>query len=82
MTYIDMLFLRNGTLKYVGNNKIMSNFSKDMIIVTFYWPSFAAVAMCAVLPSLKLGYTPFISRLFLYVMNINESVISVKVDLV
>ena len=35
MTYIDMLFQLNGALKYLRNNEIMSNFSRDTTIVAF-----------------------------------------------
>ena len=46
-THIDMLFQSNGTLKYLRNNKIMPNFSRDVTIVAFYQLSFTLRLQCA-----------------------------------
>ena len=72
MTYIDMLFQLNGAPKYMRNNEIMSNFSRDTTIVAFYWPSFILQSQCALYFRVC-----SISWLFLCAMNINESVISI-----
>ena len=69
--YTDMLFQSNGTQKYLRNNKIMSNFSRDTTIVAFCRPSFIPWSQCALY-----FWVCSISRLFLCAMNIKESVIS------
>ena len=69
-TYIDMLFQSNSTQKYLRNNKIRSNFSRDKTIVAFCQPSFILWLQCALYFRVC-----SISRLFLCPMNINESVI-------
>ena len=45
MTYINMLFQSNGTLKY-PRNKIMSNFPRDTTTVAFCWQSFILRSQC------------------------------------
>ena len=67
-----LIFQSNGTQKYVRNNKIMSNFSRDTTIVVFCWPSFILWSQCALY-----FWVCSISRLFLCAMNINELVISI-----
>ena len=67
-----MLFQSDGTLKYLRNNKIMSNFSRDMTIVAFCQPSFILQLQC------ELYFRVCsISHPFLCAMIINESVISI-----
>ena len=71
-TYIDVLFQSNGTLKYLRNNEIMSNFSRDTTIVAFRQPSFMLRSQCALYFQVCSIYRPFLCA-----MNINESAISI-----
>ena len=71
-TYINMLFQSNGTRKYLRNNKIISNFSRDTTIVAFCRQSFILQSQCALYFRVC-----SISWLFLCAININESVISI-----
>ena len=71
-TYIDMLLQWNGTRKYLKNNKIMSNFSRDTTFVALCWSSFILRSQCALY-----FWVCSISRFFFCAMNINESVISI-----
>ena len=68
ITYIDMSFQLNGTLKYLRNNEIMSNFSRDTTIVVFCQPSFMLRSQC------ELYFRVCsISRLFVLWILMNQS---------
>ena len=67
-----MLFQSNGTQKYLRNNKIMSNMSRDTTIVVFCWPSVILQLQCVLYFQVCSIFRPFLCA-----MNINESVISI-----
>ena len=56
-----MLFQSNGARKYLWNDEIMSNFSRDTTLVAFCWPSFILRSQCPLHTPATLGTLPDIA---------------------